>query len=308
MPRLLLIIALLIVFIASGLGLARWWQGQPAPTASNTTTFKVVATFYPLAYMAKQVGGDLVQVTTIIPNGAEPHDFSLKPKDIISITQADVFIYNGAGLDPWAANIPVEDFTQPNVQLIAAASFVSLLQDEAAGEVNPHIWLDPIFMKTIVEQLALAYSAVDPVHALDYAAQAQTVISQLTTLDQTYQQQLAQCDIHTAIVAHDAFPYLAKRYTISLLPMVGLNPNETPSARTLAYLAALAQQNNIHYIFFEEMTSPKLSQVLADEVGAQTLVLSPIEGLTEDEQRAGDDYFSIMQRNLTNLRLALQCH
>ena len=108
-------------------------------------------------------------------------------------------------------------------------------------------------------------------------------------------------------LAHDAFTYVAERHDIEIVPILGWNPNESPSAQTLAELTDLAEANNIDYIFFEELTSPKLSETLAAEVGAKTLVLSPLEGLSEAEQAAGDDYFTVSERNLANLALAMRC-
>lgn len=269
-------------------------------TNTNTTTdqVQVVGSFYPLAYLAEQVGGEYVTVTTIVPNGVEPHDFAPTPRDIVAMTQADILLYNGAGLDAWAADIAPEDFTKADVQRISAT---------AATDTDPHVWLDPVRMQDLVSDIRDAYSAVDPDHASDYQAQANTVIKQLQDLDANYQAQLANCELNQVIVAHDAFTYVADRYHIEILPILGINPNETPSAQTLVELTKLAQANHITYIFFEELTSPKLSETLAAEVGAETLVLSPLEGLSEEEQAAGDDYFTVSKRNLANLTLAMRC-
>ena len=263
----------------------------------DTNQVQVVATFYPLAFLAEQVGGDLVQVTTVVPNGVEPHDFTPTPQDIVKVTNADVFIYNGSGFDTWAENIPAEDYIK--ARQIKASS---------AGTLDdPHVWLDPVLAQGIVADIREAYSQLDPVHSISYNDNAEQVVAQLQQLDSDYKTGLANCDIRQAIVSHDAFNYLADRYAIELLPIAGLNPNDSPSAQTIVALSEVARTYGIRYIFFEELTSPKLSETLASEVGATTLVLSPIEGLTEEEQAAGDDYLSIMQRNLDNLALAMRC-
>lgn len=261
-------------------------------------TLQVAATFYPLAYIAEQVGGDRVQVTTIVPNGVEPHDFTPTPQDIVTMTQADVLLYNGAGLDTWAADIPETDFIQSDVHIIAATDTTA---------TDPHVWLDPVLLQDIAQQVANAYAAIDPNHSVLYQKNADALITKLSALDAQFETTLATCAIRQAIVSHDAFNYLAERYAIELLPISGLNPNETPSAQTIAKLSELAKVYHIDYIFFEELTSPKLSETLANEVGAETLVLSPIEGLSEAEQTAGDNYVSVMERNLVNLALALRC-
>jgi zinc transport system substrate-binding protein len=269
-----------------------------APNHSNQ--LNVVASFYPLAYFAEQVGGEYTAVTTITPHGVEPHDFTPTPSDILSSTQADVFIYNGGGLDTWAESLPIEDFQNPSVIQIKVGSLGS---DE-----DPHVWLSPTRMQEYVEQLRNAFSQADPTHAVDYQHNAEQLVGRLQQLDTDYRTGLSTCAIRQAIVAHDAFQYLADDYHIELLPIVGMNPNETPSAQQIAELSDLAREHGIEYIFFEELTSPKLSQVLAAEVGAQAEVLSPVEGLTDAEQTAGADYFILMEQNLRNLQLALRCN
>lgn len=291
------ILGLVFILLLLGAGIWWLWQRQTPPVASKR--LQVVATFYPLGYLAEQVGGDEVQVNTLIPIGVEPHDFTPTPQDILNTTAADLFIYNGGGLDTWAEEIPVEDFQNPNLfQVNASAVGVS---------TDPHVWLDPVLMQELVNNIRNGYSQLDPVHSVDYQYNAEQLIAKLQQVDTDYQTGLANCEIRQAIVAHDAFDYIADRYNLELLPIVGLSPNETPSAQTLAELTSLAEQYKIHYIFFEELTSPKLSEVLADAVGAETLVLSPLEGLSPEDQAAGADYFSIMERNLEYLRLALRC-
>ncbi len=288
---LLLLIALVVVAI--------WALQQRLHNAAQTDQLQVVATFYPLGYLAEQVGGDYAAVTTIIPATVEPHDYAPTPKDIVKVTSADVLIYNGGGLDTWAEQIPLQDYQKDELFQIKASAW--------GKSEDPHVWLDPTIVKSIVNDLRNAYSELDPSHLADYQHNAEVLLAKLEQLDQAYQTGLASCEIRQAIVAHDAYNYLAERYNIELLPIIGLNPNETPSAQTIAELSTLADDHQIDYIFFEELTSPKLSQVLADEVGAQTLVLSPLEGLSPEEQSMGADYFSLMNDNLANLRLALRC-
>ncbi len=266
---------------------------------ADSNQLQVVASFYPLAYFAEQVGGTHVQVTTVVPNGVEPHDFTPTPSDILASTQSDIFIYNGSGLDVWAESLPIEDFQNPDVIQIKVGSL--------GNSDDPHVWLSPTLMQQYVEQLRNAFTQADPMHSADYQLNADQVLNNLEQLDTAYRTGLSNCALQQAIVAHDAFQYLANDYGIELLPIVGINPNETPSAQQIAELSALARSYGIQYIFFEELTSPKLSTVLAEEVGAQAEVLSPVEGLSPDEQAAGGDYFTLMQQNLINLQLALQC-
>ncbi|MFA6475441.1 MAG: zinc ABC transporter substrate-binding protein [Patescibacteria group bacterium] len=273
--------------ILIGVGSVFWWKNKSTNSvALDNSKLQVVATFYPLGYFAQQVGGDKVVVTTIVPNGVEPHDFAPTPRDIININQADVFIYTGAGFDPWAENVDTKQRLQATT---------------IDQQTDPHVWLDPVLMQAFVTRLSQVYSTADPSHKTYYTNQANDVIKRLYNLDQSYQQKLYNCSVRKVITTHNAFAYLANRYGFEIFPVIGLNPNEAPSAQTIAELSDLARSYQIKYIFFEEMTSPKVSETLAQEVGAQAHVLSPLESATSG------DYFSIMESNANVLATAMEC-
>ena len=301
------VLATLAVVALLGAAALRRAATQAVPTAQMA----VVATFYPLAEFARRVGGEDVAVRTLVPPGAEPHDWEPTPGDLVAMQRARVFVYNGAGFETWVDNV-LPDLRRAGVIILDASQGLPLLAraDEAnarAGRGDPHFWLDPVLAQEIVKRLAETLGQADPAHAGRYRERAAAYVRQLDNLDAAYRSGLKDCRRRTIIAAHAAFAYLAQRYDLQALSIQGLSPDVEPSPEDLRRLAEQARQRDIHYVFFERLVSPRLAEVLAKEVGAQTLVFDPLEGLSDEEMAAGKDYLSVMKDNLANLRIALDC-
>lgn len=265
-------------------------------TPTSTGQLAVAASFYPLAEFAQQIGGDNVSVATITPPGSEPHDFEPSPQDLVAIYNAKVFVFNGSGLDAWAEKI-APDLLQKGIVVVKTTEQLS----------DPHTWLDPVLAQREVNLVRDALKQVDSARAADYNQRAEAYVQQLVALDQLYREGLAHCTLHDVVASHAALSYLAKRYGLTVTSIAGLDPEAEPSAQKLGEIADLVRTKHIAYIFFETLVDPKLAQTIANETGAKTLVFNPIEGLTAKELAAGKTYLSIMQDNLVNLKLALQC-
>lgn len=286
--------------------------GMASEKSLASEKLKVIATFYPLAELARQVGGELVDVTNITPTGAEPHDYEPSPRDIIKIRSAKVFLLNGGNIDVWAEKIQ-NDLKKRGIEVINMSESLrkstQLLRSQGKnGErFDPHFWLDPILRQEQVAIVRDTFIKVDPENAEYYRKAGEDYINRLVTLDQEYKDGLRHCAIREVVVSHAAFGYLAKRYQLEMIYISGISPDQEPSPRRLAEISLLAREKNIKYIFFETLLSPKLAETVAREIGAKTLVFNPIEGLTDEEIRAGKNYISLMEDNLKNLRIALQC-
>ncbi len=271
--------------------------GIPASTNIREGTVEIVASFYPLAEFARAVGGDYVNVTTTVPVGIEPHEFEPSPRDVIRAEEAQLFIYNGVGVDPWAERIA------PSV----AKNGVSVLKSTAEISNNdPHVWLDPILARQQVVEIRDALINIDSAHAEEYEENAAGYIRVLNALDADYKT-LKLCELNTIVTSHDAFGYIAARYEFEILPISGFSPDAEPSPRDIAELINLIKAESIPYIFFESLVSPRLAETIARETGAGLLELSPVEGVTEKEQELGENYLTLMSRNLQNLKTALRC-
>lgn len=259
---------------------------------------KVTASFYPLAFVAQKVGGKLVKVTQITPGGVEPHDYEPTPQDLAAISDSKIFIMSGYGIDAWADNI------SQNLKNTTAVKATTKI--EVSGK-DPHVWLNPNNFSLEVEVVRDAFVAADPINAEKYKLNAIGLINDLKAMDREFREGLKECQLKEIITSHDAFRYMAGQYNFVSTPIAGISPDEEPSPKSLAELSNLAKQKNIKYIFFETLVSSKLADTIAEEVGAKSLVLNPIEGVTFEEAKMGKDYLVLMQENLKNLRTALQC-
>jgi zinc transport system substrate-binding protein len=273
------------------------WLTRIAPSSGKV---RVTASFYPVAEFARQVGGDKVDVSTLVKPGVEPHDYDPTPQDLKGLYSSRLFVYNGAGLEKWLDRVK-PDLKDNNVATVDASTGIEL------RPMDPHIWLDPVLAQKEVDNISAGLQKVDPSNASYYQARAKDYKTQLATLDSSYRSGLAQCTRHDIVTSHQAFGYLGSRYGLDVLAISGLSPDEEPTPQQLGDAATFAREHQVKYIFFETLVSPKLSETLAKEVGAQTLVFNPLEGLTDDEIAAGDNYVTVQQENLKNLRIALDC-
>ena len=279
-------------------------------TDTNTGRIRIVASFYPLSYVAKEVGGNLVTVRNLVPAGVEPHDFEPSARDLVEIGNADAIIYNGAGLEPWVKKwndgISVKPKYVVNMEGSLKKQGVKLFEKD--GIIDPHFWLDPQIMKNEVVTVRDLLVQIDPDHKDMFFDNANRISASLGTLDQNFRDGLASCALRDVVVLHDAFNYLASQYNIKATSIEGISPDEEPSPRELARIISLVREKGVKHIFFETVASPKFSELIAREVGGATLVLNPIESLTPDEVQSGEDYISIMAMNLNNLQIAMSCN
>ena len=284
----LLILALLLIAV----GFIVLIHNRINPVQQETKEkISVVTSFYPLYFFTSQIAQEHATVINITPAGAEPHDYEPNTQDIATIEQSDLVILNGAGLEAWGEKI------QPSLIL-------SL--NEKNGK-DPHTWLDPILAKQAVEKITNALVSIDPQNEPSYQMNSTILLGKLDALDASFKQNLSSCKQSTAITSHAAFGYLAARYGFSQISISGISPDDEPSPQKLAEITKLAKTKGVHFIFFETLVSPRLAETIAQEIGAKTLVLDPIEGVTDENAQTGKNYFTIMKDNLTNLRTALEC-
>ena len=258
---------------------------------------------------AQKVGGDKVEVKDMVPAGTEPHDWEPAATDIRNLEDADVFVYNGADLEHWAEDVLV---TLENQDLITAETSdgVELLDgegDHAHGDngKDPHVWLDPLRAKQEMKNIRDAFGQADPENRDYYEANYEKYAGEFDELDQEFREGLADIKSRDIIVAHEAFGYLCNAYDLKQLAIEGLTPDSEPDPAKMQEVIEYAKVFDIHTIFFEELASPKVAKTVAKEVDAVTAVLNPIEGLSEEDIQDGEDYFSVMRKNLAALKMAL---
>jgi zinc transport system substrate-binding protein len=278
-------------------------------SAAEVDRVYVVASFYPLAEAASRVGGDLVSVENLTPPGVEPHDLELAPDDIEAIATADVIVYLGGGFQPAVEDALAEAEHAVTIDALNAVATNAAPASEAEEglTVDPHVWLDPARYEEIVRAVAKALAKADPANEATYAANAQAYIAQIVALDEEFRAGLSDCGRTTIVTSHEAFGYLADAYGLTQVGILGLSPEAEPDPRRLAELRDLVEREGVTTIFAEELVSPKVAETLASEAGVQVAVLNPIESLTDAQEKAGEDYLSLMRENLDTLRKALDC-
>jgi zinc transport system substrate-binding protein len=268
----------------------------------------VVAAFYPIAYAAERVAPGAT-VENLTPPGAEPHDLELSPRDVEAVKDADVVLYLGDEFMP-----ALEDAVQGEdtaVDLLAGEQLRKGPEahghgggSESDGEhaeetgLDPHVWLDPMRYAAIVRKVATAVGGSESANEL---------VAELEKLDAELRRGLATCARREIVTSHAAFGYLADAYGLTQIPLTGVSPEAEPSAKAIQGLVEEVEEEGATTVFFETLVSPKLAETVAREAGADTAVLNPLEGLTEDQIDEGADYFSIMRENLAALRKALGC-
>jgi zinc transport system substrate-binding protein len=279
--------------------------------AAEGAEVSVVASFYPLFEAAQRVGGGRVDVTNLTPAGSEPHDLEVTAGDLVAVQEADLVLYLGDGFQP-ALERAVRDRTGPSIDVLDGLVLLEGAPDEHAGEegehaTDPHVWLDPVRYAQIVQRIREELIEVDPDGADAYEEAASTYQAEIDALDEEFTTGLQGCDRNELVVSHAAFGYLASRYDLHQEALAGISPESEPTPARLAELRDLVRREGVTVVFSEQLASPRVAQALAREAGVRSDVLDPLEGLTEDQQRAGETYASVMRENLAKLVEALGC-
>ncbi|MDO8572293.1 MAG: zinc ABC transporter substrate-binding protein [bacterium] len=302
-------VIIITVMITSITIVASFYAPKSDTSSGSGEKISVVTSFYVLGNFIENIGGDIVSVRVITPPGIEPHDYEPTPNDLVAVGHATLFIYNGAGFDPWANQL----INSSNAHALNMSEQLNLVLNHP-GETsdpqnfsNPHYWLDPVLAIEEVRIIRDALITLVPSQQTLFKKNAEAYINRIALLHHDFEEGLGTCANHDIIVSHNAFEYLGIRYTINTIPIAGISPEDEPSTKKIGELTQLAKEKDIRFIFFETSASPKLAETIAREVGIKTLVLNPIETLTEEELKVGEDYISVMKTNLNNLRKALVC-
>jgi len=303
---------------AAALVLTACGGDSPGADAEDDGRTSVVAAFYPLAYATEQVGGDAVSVTSLTPPGAEPHDIELSAAQVADIASADIVLYI-RGFQP-AVDEAVDQ--QAGDRAIDVSDGLALLAaedgdghadgdgdgdgdgHETGASTDPHVWLDPSNMTVIGDAIAGRVIEVQPATEPTVSADAAAFSAEMQGLDSEFRAGLQGCRTNQLVVSHEAFAYLAAAYGFTQVGISGLSPEAEPSPARMREVADLVREQGITTIYYETLVDPKVAQTLADETGASTAVLDPLEGLAEGST---GDYASVMRENLATLRAGQGC-
>jgi zinc transport system substrate-binding protein len=273
-------------------------------TDLNQSRIKVVASFYPVYEFVKNVGGNKVDVSTLIPIGVEPHDFEPTIQQIQNAESADLVVYNGAGLEKWIDKID----SKFKVDASQGLNFLKGNDSEGAGSYDPHVWLDPVLAKKQVENIRDALIKADPANSVYYQSNADKFIAELNNLDNKIKTELTTCDKKDFIAFHNAFTYFASRYGLNQNSILGITPEGEILPQRLQEIIVLAKDLGLNIVYSEDLVDPRSAEVIAQEIpNGKVLILSPIEGINATEQKAGIGYLDKMNEDIDNLKIGLQC-
>jgi zinc transport system substrate-binding protein len=277
-----------------------------SPTDDPTPSLTVATAFYPLQYVAEAVGGDHVAASSLTPAGVEPHGVELSPATVRELSNTDLVLF----IDEFQP--AVEDaIAATGVAALDAADVITLdpaedhADEEEAddhGSTDPHFWLDPALLADYAIAVGDQFASLDPANADDYTTNATAFSTELQDLDAQFTTGLAACERHVIITAHEAFGYLAHAYDLEQVGIAGVEPDTEPSPARLREIHDIIADTGATTVFTEELVSPKVAEALAQDSGVVTAVLDPIASVGD-----GDDYRSVMLRNLDALRAALAC-
>lgn len=318
--------ALTSIALAATAALAGCSTEGAGGSAGEADGVTVLASFYPLQYVAQQIGGDLVTVDNLTPPAAEPHDLELSPAQVREIGTADLVVYLSGfqnavdeGVEARAPEHVIDAAGPAGLAEHAEEGHEGETAEEHAehadeegdghdhGATDPHFWLDPSRLAAVGQAVADELAAVDPENADQYAAGALRLGEQLDELDQEFADGLAACQGATLVTSHAAFGYLADRYALEQVGISELDPEVEPSPARLREIGDVVDERGVKTLYSETLVSPKVTETLAADLGVETAVLDPLEGLSEDATAAGDDYVSVMRANLAALEEGLVC-
>lgn len=295
MKKILLLLTL--IFLVSFLAAIAFLSQKPQADTAKSPKILITTSFYPLYYLATSIGGQYVEVTNLTPPGVEPHDYEISSQDIAQMRHGQLLIFTGV-LEPWAEKID---------QTVSGTGLKVLNFRELAKGEDSHFWLDPTIYASASDMVTMSLVTIDPSHKEYYLQRSISLRQKLVLLDEKYRDQLRNCTTSDFVTSHAAFGYLANRYSLNQVPLSGLSAESESSLKQLAQITEIVRQKKLKVIFYENILSPKLSETIAKETGSQILLLNPLESLTIKEQEEGKDYLSIMEENLENLKIALQC-
>jgi zinc transport system substrate-binding protein len=302
----------------------------------NNDKLTIITTLFPQYDFVKQIGGDKVEVILITKPGVETHAYEPTPTDIIKINNADLFIYTGEYMEPWAQTV-IDSVDNDKLYILDASDNIELFlndddheneEDENEEEENeeeeneeehsigdghnhefdPHIWTDPINAKTMVDNILGALNEIDSENAEFYTTNANSYKAQLDELDNTFKAIMEKSEGKKIVFGgRFAFAYFAKRYDLEYVGAYdSCAADEDPSVKRISEIISLIGNENIPVIYYEELVEPKVAKSIAEETGIKALLLHSGHNVSKSDFDSGITYIEIMQQNAENLREGLK--
>ncbi len=324
-----------------------------ATGTDNAGKKKIYTSIYPMYFLTSRIAGDKAVVENLVPSGTEAHDWEPSTEDIVKLSDADMLVYNGAGMEHWVSSIG-DSVKNDKLTLVEASKGLDLIKNEEEhehehehdhdadaehdhdhehdhdadaehdhdheheegeeghhhhhhhhGEWDPHVWTAPLMAKGEAQNILNALVELDKDNAETYKANFEKLATDLDNLDKEFQEALKNKTRDEIVTNHSAFAYLAKAYGLKQMGITGVYADKEPSPQKMADIVDFVKEHKVKVIFAEEILSPKVSEAIASEAGAEVKVLSPVESLSTEEVQNGDDYITVMKKNIEALKQAL---
>ncbi|MBB5326267.1 zinc transport system substrate-binding protein [Anoxybacillus tepidamans] len=306
------LLSVLLVVILTLFGCNKQEATEPS---KNKNVLTVYTTVYPLEDFAQKIGGDYVQAKSIYPPGVEAHTFEPTTRTIKQLADADAFIYIGEGMEGFVDQT-IQTLKNEHVTLVEGAKGIEFLdstreheengEEHNDGDKDPHVWLDPVLSVQIAENIKNALIELKPEAKDTFEKNFASLKQQLQQLDEQFQTIVKNAPKKEILVSHAAYGYWTKRYGIQQLSIAGLSPSNEPSQKELAQIIDTAKKYHIRYVIFEQNVTPKVADIVKNEIGADVLRLHNLEARTKEDIEKNKDYIAIMKENLEVLKKALQ--
>ncbi|MBD8590357.1 zinc ABC transporter substrate-binding protein [Peribacillus simplex] len=307
--------ALLSLFLVTAVFLSAC--GNSKGESSNKETkdaLDIYTTVYPLQYFTEAIGGEYVNVETVYPPGTDEHSFEPSQKDIVKMAESDLFFYIGYNLEGFVTKAePI--LSKEGVSTIAVGETVLLDEEEHAheeedghdhGGVNPHLWLDPVYSIDMAKTIKDELTKKMPEQEEYFNSHFNELSEKLEALDGKFATTIESGRTNKIIVSHAAYGYWEERYGLEQIGVTGLTSSNEPSQKELGKIVTMAEKEDLNYVIFEQNISSKLTEIIQKEMGAKSLELHNLSVLTDKDIEAGEDYFSLMEKNIKTLQTALQ--
>lgn len=285
----------------------------------NKDALDIYTTVYPLQYFTEAIGGEYVNVETVYPPGTDEHSFEPSQKDIVKMAESDLFFYIGYNLEGFVTKAePI--LSKEGVSTIAVGETVHLDEEEHEhedehaheedghdhGGVNPHLWLDPVYSIEMAKTIKDELTKKMPEQEEYFNRHFNELSEKLGALDKKFATTIESGRTNKIIVSHSAYGYWEERYGLEQIGVTGLTSSNEPSQKELGKIVTMAEKEDLNYVIFEQNISSKLTEIIQKEMGAKSLELHNLSVLTEKDIEAGEDYFSLMEKNVKTLQTALQ--
>jgi len=311
-----IVIIFLLLFVMSGCTTSE-------KKKENSDKLSIFTTVYPLQFFTEQIGGEFVEVHSVYPPGSDEHTFEPSQKDMINLSESDLFIYIGLGLESFIQKaLPI--LKNEGTKTLEVSKNLHIQEgtedhedhhedhdghdhgNHNHGDIDPHIWIDPIYSIDIAEQIKNTLTELLPEQKEYFHQQFEDVKTKLLDLDTSFKQITSNAKRKEFIVSHAAYGYWEERYGIKMIPVSGISSADEPSQKDLQNIVELAQKYNISYVLQEQNVNSKLLEIIKEEIGAKNILpLHNLSVLTDNDMKHGDDYFSLMEKNISSLNQAL---